>query len=45
MKFGAVDNPESIDFSLPADHPDTKKTLAEYKSKKSKLKVYVGCAK
>jgi uncharacterized protein YecE (DUF72 family) len=45
MKFGAVDNPEAIDFSLPADHPDTKKTLAEYKSKKSKLKVYVGCAK
>ena len=43
MKFGQVDNPESIDFTIPADHADTKKTLK--KSKAKDLKVYVGCAK
>ncbi len=43
MKFGQVDNPEEIDFAIPADHKDTKAVLA--KSKKKDLKVYVGCAK
>jgi uncharacterized protein YecE (DUF72 family) len=43
MKFGQVDNPEEIDFTIPADHPDTKHVLA--RSKKKDLKVYVGCAK
>jgi len=43
MKFGRVDHPESIDFSLPKDHPDTKKTLAQYK--KTRPNLYVGCAK
>jgi uncharacterized protein YecE (DUF72 family) len=45
MKFGSVENPESIDFSLPPDHPDTKKTLAEYKGSKGNFEVYIGCAK
>ena len=44
MKFGSVDNPENIDFSLPPDHPDTKRVLENNKSKNI-LRVYVGCAK
>ena len=44
MKFGSVDNPENLDFTLPPDHPDTKKTLKKY-SVKNKFDVYVGCAK
>lgn len=44
MNFGKVDNPIAIDFTLPKDHPDTKKSLANY----SRIKVpnlFVGCAK
>lgn len=40
MKFGSVDNPENIDFTLPPDHPDNKKNSAP-----EKFSVYVGCAK
>ncbi len=43
MKFGSVANPELIDFTLPPDHPDTKKSLGKLKSKK--FEAYVGCAK
>ena len=43
MKFGQVDNPEDIDFTIPPDHKDTKSVLG--KSKTKTLKVYVGCAK
>jgi uncharacterized protein YecE (DUF72 family) len=43
MKFGQVENPEDIDFTIPADHKNTKAVLA--KSKAKDLKVYVGCAK
>lgn len=43
MKFGSVDNPEKYDLTLPEDHPDTAKVLAE--SKKRKPDIYVGCAK
>ena len=43
MKFGSVDHPEAIDFSLPPTHPDTTKALR--KENKAKLEVYVGCAK
>ncbi|WP_420577482.1 DUF72 domain-containing protein [Ekhidna sp.] len=42
MKFGSVDNPEEIDFSLPDDHHDTEKVLAKGKGLQS---VFVGCAK
>jgi uncharacterized protein YecE (DUF72 family) len=45
MKFGQVDDPGSIDFTLPEDHPDTAKVLAQYKSEKSPFEAYVGCAK
>ncbi|MCE7041076.1 DUF72 domain-containing protein [Dyadobacter sp. CY312] len=41
MKFGKVDNPDDIDFSLPKDHPDTAKVLG----KKGKPNIYIGCAK
>lgn len=43
MQFGKVDNPSEIDFSLPADSPETKKVLAQNKSKE--FNAYVGCAK
>ena len=42
MKFGGVDNPESIDFTLPDDHHDTEKIL---KQGKGWNEVFVGCAK
>lgn len=44
MKFGQVANPQEIDFTLPPDHPETKRVLSENKSKRD-LEVYVGCAK
>jgi uncharacterized protein YecE (DUF72 family) len=43
MKFGQVENPEEIDFTIPPDHKDTKAVLARSKAKD--LEVYVGCAK
>ena len=27
MKFGQVDDPGKIDFTIPPDHPDTAKVL------------------
>lgn len=44
MEFGKVDHPENIDFTLPNDHPDTKKLLNRYKNDQP-FEVYVGCAK
>jgi len=44
MKFGKVDNPGEIDFTLPPDHPDTSKLLGKYK-KTGKPNLFVGCAK
>lgn len=44
MKFGSVDNPEAVDFSLPSDHPGTAKVLSKIKND-AKPKIYVGCAK
>ena len=44
MKFGKVNNPEEIDFLLPNDHIETKKTLSKF-SKKEVPNLYVGCAK
>jgi hypothetical protein len=45
MKFGQVDNPENIDFTIPPDHPDTAKTLKAQAPQSDILEVYVGCAK
>ncbi|MGB7393533.1 MAG: DUF72 domain-containing protein, partial [Pricia sp.] len=43
MKFGKVEQPELIDFTLPKDHPDTETILS--KTDGYPLKVHVGCAK
>jgi len=43
MKFGSVESIMGIDFSLPKDHPDTKKVLGGKESKK--LEISIGCAK
>jgi uncharacterized protein YecE (DUF72 family) len=44
MKFGRVEHPENIDFTLLQDHPDTKVLLSRYKPTFAP-EVYVGCAK
>ena len=44
MKFGRVDHPENIDFTLPKDHQKTENILRKSNYEKS-LNVYVGCAK
>ncbi|REE25838.1 uncharacterized protein YecE (DUF72 family) [Winogradskyella pacifica] len=43
MKFGSVDNPGDIDFTLPADHSETLKVLQ--KKPPERFNVFVGCAK
>lgn len=43
MKFGSVDHPELIDFTIPKDHPDTINILNKEK-RHSIPEVYVGCA-
>ncbi|WP_299116926.1 DUF72 domain-containing protein [uncultured Winogradskyella sp.] len=43
MKFGSVDNPEDIDFTLPIDHTDTLRVLKDNPS--NRTNVFVGCAK
>lgn len=44
MKFGSVEHPENVDFTLPHDHPDTKKVLNKVKDDNIP-EIYVGCAK
>ena len=44
MKFGKVDHPELIDFTIPEDHPDTEVVLSNGTNKDAP-KIYVGCAK
>ncbi len=44
MKFGKVDDPGSINFTLPEDHPETA-TILQKEEIKSPPEVYVGCAK
>ncbi|QLG47020.1 DUF72 domain-containing protein [Costertonia aggregata] len=44
MKFGKVEQPELIDFTIPNDHPDTEVALSKYKGK-GETNIYVGCAK
>ncbi|MGE3467807.1 MAG: DUF72 domain-containing protein [Pyrinomonadaceae bacterium] len=43
MKFGQVENPDEVDFTIPPDHPDTARVLTGAKA--GDLSVYVGCAK
>lgn len=45
MKFGKVDNPQDIDFTLPKDHPDTLKVLKTEARREKLPEIYVGCAK
>ncbi|QLE02742.1 DUF72 domain-containing protein [Galbibacter sp. BG1] len=45
MKFGKVEHPENIDFTIPEDHPQTSVVLNEYKDKNLPFEVHVGCAK
>ncbi|MFD2098635.1 DUF72 domain-containing protein [Flagellimonas iocasae] len=44
MKFGKVDHPELIDFTIPQDHPDTPVVLTKY-PQDGETNVFVGCAK
>ncbi len=44
MKFGSVDDPGSIDFTLPNDHKDTLKVLNKVKDDNIP-EIYIGCAK
>src|SRR3546814_21153037 len=44
MKFGSVDNPGEIDFTLPGDHPDTTRVLKAQGGGKD-FHISVGCAK
>lgn len=44
MKFGKVNHPELIDFTIPQDHPDTEVFLSNT-PKTEKTNIYVGCAK
>ncbi len=44
MKFGSVDDPSIIDFTLPEDHPDTYSVLEQH-SGEAFENVFVGCAK
>lgn len=44
MKFGKVTQPELVDFTMPADHKDTKRLLTKLKNDKP-IEVFVGCAK
>ncbi|UII75896.1 DUF72 domain-containing protein [Flagellimonas sp. HMM57] len=44
MKFGKVDHPELIDFTIPNNHPDTEVLLSNT-PKSKKTDIYVGCAK
>ncbi|MBW8359970.1 MAG: DUF72 domain-containing protein [Weeksellaceae bacterium] len=43
MKFGQVEDPSQIDFTLPPDHPKTAEILK--KSKAKELEIRIGCAK
>jgi hypothetical protein len=45
MKFGKVENPGDLDLSLPLDHPDTKRILADGGYTAGKPKVFIGFPK
>lgn len=44
MKFGKVDDPSTIDFTMPVDHPSTKEVLNR-KVEAKKVKIHVGFTK
>lgn len=45
MKFGKVEDPGQVDFTIPKDHPDTKRVLKKHKKPEKPFEVFVGCAK
>lgn len=45
MKFGKVDNPEEIEFSLPSDHADTAIKLSQNAKQQGLPPIHIGCAK
>jgi uncharacterized protein YecE (DUF72 family) len=44
MKFGQVDNPGAVNFTLPPDAPQTQPLLEKFKTD-APFEAYVGCAK
>lgn len=44
MKFGKVENPSEVNFSLPDDHPKTAEVLSNKRNSKP-VRIHVGCAK
>ncbi len=44
MKFGSVDHPGGVDFTLPDDHHENSRVLSTYGSNKNTI-FYIGCAK
>ena len=44
MIFGQVPNPGEVDFTLPADSPETSRVLSKSKQE-DEFEVYIGCAK
>ncbi|HWV75443.1 MAG TPA: DUF72 domain-containing protein [Pseudosphingobacterium sp.] len=45
MKFGQVEDPSIVDFSLPPTHPDTYTLLGKSGNSTKTFEVFVGCAK
>lgn len=45
MKFGKVQHPEKVDFSLPDDLPRTIEILSKNNSENTKPVIHTGCAK
>lgn len=45
MKFGKVDHPELVDFTLPPTDPATLELLKDQKKAERPLEIFVGCAK
>lgn len=45
MKFGKTEHPETVDFTLPADAPETKPSLLARHKSDEPFDVYIGCAK
>lgn len=45
VKFGKVDHPERVDFTLPPDHLDTREVLRTTKGTVDRPTIYIGYAK
>lgn len=45
MQFGKVARPDLVDFTLPEDHPETRRVLGTADGTAAAFEAYVGCAK